>query len=96
MPVGAAVRMDAVSVGIVPLRGAFRYVPGKSRNSMARMRTPASVVTSVTIIPILVKSQKVIVTFLLACWRTMRLATELNGVKLPANVLELAKASQAK
>src|ERR1700733_13196243 len=46
--------------------------------------------------PTRVNSQKEIVTFLLACPSTIRLATELKGVALPASVLALATTSQMK
>ena len=56
----------------------------------------AAVVERVTMMPTRVNSQNVMLIFLLACCRTMRFATELSGVKLPASVLALASASHTK
>ena len=68
-------------------------LPGNNQCSIASIAIAASVVISVTINPTRANSQNVIFTFLAACCSTIKFATELNGVALPASVLVEATAN---
>src|SRR5579864_5019821 len=87
--------VNFIHAALLFLRRGFQGC-GKRCASRARMAMAARVVTMVTMRPTRTNSQKVIFVRRAASCRTIKFATELMGVALPANVLVLATASQTK